>query len=323
MNIPIMKDCPNYGHWKRLIKVWIAVTSVNKAKQADCIILTLDSDAQANALKVKEEDRRKDDGSGVTLVLKELDALYEQNITQKLFSAYEDFENFSRPAEMSIAKFINDFELKAKVLNDLDVKLPESLLAFKLLKSSNLGEECTRIVRVAVNTKNPTDVAELTLKNMKTTILNAFDVRLSGQSSDISGQSSSSQQDTIKQEPLDVYYQNRANRGDSRRNSLGDSEQKQYQSKFRGSWRDNKRRSSRDPYPVSRPEKENESPGGYRTNKIDKFTGEPSKCRLCGSIYHWARQCPKYEKQLQEASAALEAHTVDVTLLAHSLENSL
>ena len=82
-----MKDCPNYGHWKRLIKVWIAVTSVNKAKQADCIILTLDSDAQANALKVKEEDRRKDDGSGVTLVLKELDALYEQNKVVSVMSA--------------------------------------------------------------------------------------------------------------------------------------------------------------------------------------------------------------------------------------------
>ena len=324
VSVPIMKDCPNYSHWKQLISVWRAVTTLAKPKQADVIILTLDSDAQSTAMRVAEADRRKEDGSGVDLVIKELDALYEKNITQRLFSAYEEFEAFTRPSDMSIAKFISDFGNKVKVLSDMDVKLPESLLAFKLLKNANLGEECSRIVRVAVNTTNPSDIKQLTLQNMKTTILNAFDVRLNSEtpSSSNSGGSQSSQYG-IKEEPLDVFQ----SRGDSRRNSYPSQvdDQRPYQNKQKGLWRDSgrgdsKRRLSRDPYPAPQIQKDGDSRDGYRVNRIDQSTGKPSECRLCGSIYHWARQCPKYRKQLQDA--AMVAQTVDVTLLSHSLENT-
>ena len=33
--------------------------------------------------------------------------------------------------------------------------------------------------------------------------------------------------------------------------------------------------------------------GERRLNAIDRKTGEPSKCVICGSVFHWARNCPK------------------------------
>ena len=69
VQIPLMKNCPNYGHWKNLINVWVSVTEVEKQKQADCIILNLDTDGQNLSLQVTEAERRKEDGSGVTKIL--------------------------------------------------------------------------------------------------------------------------------------------------------------------------------------------------------------------------------------------------------------
>ena len=332
VDIPSMKECPNYSHWKNLINVWKSVTSVAKEKQADCILLTLDSDAQSLALQVPDAERKAADGTGVAKVLEKLDTLYEQNLTQKLFTAFEDFENFKREPDMSLAKFISAFEMKSKELADLKVVLPQSLLAFKLLKSANLGDECTRIVRVAVNTNSPTDISKLTLETMKATILNAFDVRLETQGSSSSSMGNQiatpcTQPFDIKSEPLDVYQSRTNSRRDSY-NGNGDDRQS-YQKRFRGSWRDSNsgkqdRRNSRDhPYNNRVMQKDNETPdgNGYRMNRIDKDTGKPSQCRLCSSVYHWARQCPKYNKQLQDA--VFEAQTIDVTLLSHSLENSL
>ena len=327
IEIPSMKNCPNYSHWKELIEVWVAVTSVAKAKQADSLLLTLDSDAQSLALQVPAAERKAEDGSGVSKIIEKLDTLYEQNATQRLFCAYEDFEGFKRTQDMSLAKFISEFEMKSKVLANLKVVLPESLLAFKLLKNANLGDECARIVRVAINTSAPTDVSKLTLAAMKATILNAFDVRLETDQ----GASSSSQgigrpftePFTVKPEPLDVYQ----TRSEPRRNSFGEQQHTPYQRKFKSSssWRDTVR--NRPDYKKnvreqSYQDKENHSPaGGYRVNRVDKTTGKPSQCKLCGSIYHWARQCPQYQKQMDDA--VLEAQSIDVNLLAHSMEHSL
>ena len=104
IEIPDMKKCPNYSQWKRLINVWTSVTTVAATKQADCLLLTLDSDAQNLALQVPDADRQKEDGSGVQKIMERLDTLYEQNTNQKLFSAFEEFENFKRTSEMPLAK---------------------------------------------------------------------------------------------------------------------------------------------------------------------------------------------------------------------------
>ena len=98
-----------------------AVTTIAPEKQADCILLTLETDGQNLALQVPVDERRNRDGTGVTKILKQLDTLYEQNTTQKLFSSFEDFENFKRKPEVPLAKYISEFELKVTELKALKV----------------------------------------------------------------------------------------------------------------------------------------------------------------------------------------------------------
>ena len=195
VNIPVMKECPNYGHWKKMVKIWCSVTDVAKDKQADVLILTLDADGQNLALRVSEEDRHKGDGSGVDEILKVLDTLYEQNKSQKIYSAFEEFEHFVREPSMSVAKYISEYEMKVSALTDLEVNLPDPLLAYKLLKNASLTEDCTRIVRATCK--------ELKLEDMKNAILNVFDVRLG--SSSKCGQSFGNQENfPVKTESVDV-----------------------------------------------------------------------------------------------------------------------
>ena len=67
-------------------------------------------------------------------------------------------------------------------------------------------------------------------------------------------------------------------------------------------------------------------------NRIDLKTGEPSRCNVCGSVYHWERQCDRQRTDSNERNSgilkdkskiAMEARTVDFNLLAQSFNNNL
>ena len=327
-----MSKCPNYSHWKSLVEVWQDLTELSSDKRADALLLTLDPDGQNLAMQVPREERKADDG--VAKILEKLDTLYEQNTTQKLFSVFEKFEMFRRAPETSLAKYISDFEIITNELKALKVVIPEALLAFKLLKYAGLSEECARIVRIACNT-NAKGAEALTMENMKTTILNAFDCRLEPKSScSFSGKDSEKTSPQvvepihIKSEVQETYIAHDKNNNEQyRSNSRG---------KFRGASRNNNRQSdhrqANEPYPTrnnSRPQSgssERQS-DNYRNqvNKIDRTTGEPFKCHLCGSIYHFMDQCSRnYKNQgRNQESSTLETHTVDINLLANSFNTSL
>ena len=254
---------------------------------------------------------------------------------------------------MPLAKYVSEFELKANELKDLMVVLPGELLAFKLLKNAGLSEVCARIVRIACNTNNADGTPRsLTLAIMKATILNAFDCRLDiketsfGCTSNTSG-TVSMEPFRVKSEPLDTFYTDQRYR-DGANQSYG---------KTRGlgrnnSGRFNSGRSSFEPYP-GRKQREHQRrdidngksgyasqfdqadsgygrPQNHRVNRIDRETGRPSECNLCGSVYHWQRQCQRYREPTGQGSA-MEAHivdsasrsTVDITLLSQSLNEAL
>ena len=330
VEIPSMSKCPSYAHWKNLIKIWSNVSNIPKAKQADCLLLTLDTDGQNLALQVPDTERCKEDGSGLTQVLLRLDTLYEQNSTQKLFTAFEEFENLKRGHDMSLAKYISEFEIKVSELKGLNVSLPEELLAFKLLKNANLGEECTRIVRIACNTNSSVGTGNnnLTFEMMKGTIMNAFDCRLDIKSTGFRSGSTDST-GTVSVEPFKVKVEEEESyytRNDSWN----------YQGRARGSGRNynNTNRANMsnqgrnfEPYPIH-PTRESRGRGNARmmdsrVNRIDRQTGKPSECRLCGSIYHFAFRCSRNKENStletdsrNTENSTLETHSVDVTLLA-------
>ena len=336
-----MKDCPNYNHWKSLINIWVEVTDVPKPKQADNILLTLETDAQNLALQVSNEERRNPDGSGVTKLLEKLDSLYEQNSTQKLFTAFEEWESYRRTPGMSLPKYISGLEIKIEELKALKVSLPEELLAFRLLRYAGLNEEIARAVRLACNT-NVDGPEALTFKKMKATILSAFDCRLETASTNaFNSQQEVSHVPTVepfrvKEEPLDTFFTSRTS--------------------GRGIYRDRGKYRSTEPYPNpqnaprrggnrsnvdshrgTEPGRFSQGRGTKRVNRLDNRTGKPIKCHTCGSIYHYAFDCSRNQQQRSNedespTESSLESHTVDMeprtrtvdfNLLSQSFERTL
>ena len=271
--IPLMKSCPNYSHWKKMIEVWASVTEVPKEKQTNCIILTLESDGQNLALQIPDVERSAPDGSGVKKLLEKLDSLYEKNKTQRIFQAFEEFfEPHSRPHSTSIAKYISEFDMKISNLKDLGVSLPDSVLAYQLLKSAGLNEQVAQIVRATCR--------DLTLDDMKNAILNVHDVRLKADGE--SSQSSSWVSDhNIKQEPDSAFLSNQ---------SSSDFTGNQYRGNQAHYSRGYNSRGSRG---RGRSFHKNPKDLGMRTNRTDPYTGKPEQCHICGSRYHFSYNCSR------------------------------
>jgi hypothetical protein len=311
IKIPCMADAPGYDHWKNMITMWTKITTTVVKKQALAIALTLPVEGQKLAMQMGD-DLEKEDGSSVPALLKKLDELYELNKDQKIFAAFEAFEQFKRPEDMPIVKFIAGFDELVNELVAVDIKLPEPLLAYKLLKGANLEEEARRVVRATCK--------ELNLIDMKKALLNVFEARFQfgkgGQSANSRFEPTSSQ--FIKSEPVyqtrsydqtmvdsnDTFevtssYNNGRGGASSRGRSRGNhrsSGSNRYQPYY-DNWRSNDRGGSNS----------GTDRGGYNSgtdrrqiNRTDSRTGQPSQCRLCNSIYHWANQCPRKDQQQQQ-----------------------
>ena len=188
-----------------MIRMWTKITATAVKKQALAITLTLPVEGQKLAMQIIAE-LEKEDGTSVEKLLTKLDELYELNKDQKIFSAFEAFEQFKRPEDMPVVKFIAGFDERVNELNAVDIKLPEPLLAYKLLKGASLDEEARRVVRATCK--------ELKLSEMKKALLNVFEARFQfsngGQSTNSSFEPTSSQ--FIKSEPV---YQTRSYRTDN------------------------------------------------------------------------------------------------------------
>ena len=67
-----------------------------------------------------------------------------------IFTAYEDFETFQRPLEMTIVEYINEFERLYNTIKVHKMELPTGVLAYRMLKSANISEEKQQLVRVTL-----------------------------------------------------------------------------------------------------------------------------------------------------------------------------
>ena len=306
IDIPSMTGAPSYDHWKNMIRMWTKITATAVKQQALAITLTLPVEGQKLAMQIIAE-LEKEDGTSVEKLLTKLDELYELNKDKKIFSAFEAFEQFKRPEDMPVVKFIAGFDERVNELNAVDIKLPEPLLAYKLLKGASLDEEARRVVRATCK--------ELKLSEMKKALLNVFEARFQfsngGQSTNSSFEPTSSQ--FIKSVPVyqtrsfdqtvvdnnDSFevtssYNNGRGGASSRARGRGNyrsSSSNRYQpySESHDSWRSNDRGGSN-----------SGTSGKQVVNRIDRKTGQPSQCRLCNSIYHWANQCPRNDQQQQQ-----------------------
>ena len=135
----------DFTNWLHEIEVWKCVTGLDKKKQGPMIYLSLEGKARRLCSSIKIDDLSSDDG--VDKLIKKLKELYDKDAEQLAFDAYEKFESFQRPINMSITDYCNEFELRYSHIKDKEMKLPEGVLAYRLLKSANLITDHQSLIR--------------------------------------------------------------------------------------------------------------------------------------------------------------------------------
>ena len=137
-----------YENWKKEIIIWQHIPKLESKKQALAIFLSLKGKARETILEIDIESLNKEDG--VEKVLVQLDKVRFKDKIELVYQAYDTFEKFKRPSEMSIAAFVVEFErlyCKAKACN---MVWPNGNLAYKFLRNANVSSSHTKLVRTTI-----------------------------------------------------------------------------------------------------------------------------------------------------------------------------
>ena len=140
-------------------------TDIPVAKQGAHIYLSLEGNARLCCKSIDPESIKGE--SGVKTITDKLKSLYAKDEEQLAFQAYEDFESFSRPGDMNVVEYLNEWQRLYERIKAKKMELPDGVLAYRVLKSANLSNEKQTLVRATIS--------KLTLEQMKKQIRAVFD----------------------------------------------------------------------------------------------------------------------------------------------------
>ena len=169
--------------------IWEMATSITPEKRGPTVFLSLSGKAQEAVLELGPAVLGATDG--LNRLYEKLDSLFKIDTAQAALSTYAEFEKFLRPSSMSIADFNVEFDRMVQKLTEFEIKLPEAVLAHRVLKSANLSRENEKLIVATVK--------DATYSEMMTQIKKIMRV---GQETLVS----SSQQPIVcvKEEPFDI-----------------------------------------------------------------------------------------------------------------------
>ena len=145
---PEFTESMSWIDYKRKIKIWQALTTLTAEKQGPCLYLSPKGKARDAALEL-DIDHIKGE-NGVQLTLQRLDALYLEDTIQTAYLAYQTFETFQRPENMTMKDYLVKFEHLYTKIKDHKIELPDGVLAYRVLNSANLSNEQMSLCRATM-----------------------------------------------------------------------------------------------------------------------------------------------------------------------------
>lgn len=297
---PVLKDGDSYSQYRRDILIWQLSTPLASTKQAARAILMMHGKVREHASRMEIDELKKE--NGLEILIGELDGYFKKDSTQELFLAIEKLEKYKRdPEKESIIQYIEEFirlNDRVKELVTGDHTYEDGILAYRLLSQASLSEQDTKLVRATVKTLSFVEMVTALKKCLGDGVLLS--------------KNDSSDGVVIKQEPQDTfmtdecqwderdiyygnYYGNRGNgkggRGSNR--GRGNFRGKPRYSPYRGGSQGNQ--SAMRDRECDSGYKATGGRDGKKENSYDKY-GNQMLCGLCGSKFHFKRNCPKMRR---------------------------
>ena len=280
---PLLKEHANYELWKKEIKLWKTFTDLDAKKQGPAICLSLTGKAREAALELSVENLNSD--TGVVQLLAKLDELYLKDKDQLAYAAYDSFENFKRAPDMSIKDYLITFERLHHKILQYNIKLPEPVLAYRVLKTANISPEKEQLARATIT--------ELKYEAMKKQILKIFDETCLTKSSS----------PPVEVKVEDAFYSN-SFRGRRFYHGRGCG----------GCGKAPGRRYANQSVQQNKGEQPQNKSVKVK-NPLDA-NGFVTKCMVCRSIYHWVKDCPDRNAMY----TACQEEEVHITLFSRTVQ---
>ena len=147
---PQLSKETSYENYKKEIEVWKLLKSCTEEEQGPLVFRTLTGKAKNAALQLTVAEIGAKDG--LKKILNKLDKLFLPEENQRICATLERFESFRRPPTMTMASFILEFERLHSELSSFGCTYPDGVLAFRLMKSSNMSKEHEAMCRATVET---------------------------------------------------------------------------------------------------------------------------------------------------------------------------
>ena len=117
------------------------VTSVPKKEQAIVVLLeALYENMKAEKAVSELAASNLNIDTGLKLLLDKLDLTFKADKVDDAYSTYSNFNGFVKKEGLSMNDYILEFEHLYCKMTEHDMKLPDTILAFKLLDGAGLNE---------------------------------------------------------------------------------------------------------------------------------------------------------------------------------------
>ena len=145
---PILEQIEEIEEWLREIEIWQCVTDLEEKKQGPVVYLSLPDKMRKTCNDISVANLNKE--KGLKVLIAKIKSLYAKDRNALAFMAYDRFESFKRPDDMSIIDYINEFENPNNRIGKYDMVLPTGVLAYKVLKNANISTEKQQLIRATV-----------------------------------------------------------------------------------------------------------------------------------------------------------------------------
>ena len=143
------KTCPpkfvegmSFTSWKNKVEMWQLVTSVDKKEHAIVILLqSLEGHSKAEKAASELTAAELHNDNGMKVLFEKLDMVFESEKVDETYSTYAKFINFRKESGMSMNDYISECDHLYHRMTEHDMKLPDAVLAFKLLDGASLSQE--------------------------------------------------------------------------------------------------------------------------------------------------------------------------------------
>ena len=130
---PQFKEGMSYKSWKNKIQMWQLLISTDKKEQAIVVLLESLDNTKAEKAVTEFTATELNSDAGMELLIAKLDSVFQSKTVDKAYETYSKFINFLRQENNDVRGYIIEFEHLYKHIRDFEMKLPDPVLAFKLL----------------------------------------------------------------------------------------------------------------------------------------------------------------------------------------------